>query len=129
MCPASSLLEPAEIVELGLDLEEALCLGSGMRFASFPIADRGVPDSLGRARILAQQVSTWIGDGQAVAIHCRAGIGRSSLIAACALVRMGIDPTSAFRMIGSARGVRVPDTDEQREWVIAFAEAVAPGLL
>ena len=41
---------------------------------------------------------------------------------ACALICAGIDADSSFTMIKDARGVAVPDTDEQRDWVIAFAK-------
>ena len=115
-----SLLEQEEVSELGLQREAGLCRGEGMEFLSFPIPDRGVPESLREAVTLAQALAREIDRGKAVAIHCRAGIGRSSLIAACALVCLGVDPAAAFEAIGQARGVSVPDTEEQRDWVTAF---------
>jgi len=115
-----SLLERAEVSELGLQLEAGLCQEQGIEFLSFPIPDRGVPESLRDAVALAQTVSTKIGEGRAVAVHCRAGIGRSSLIAACVLICMGFDPAAAFGLIGKARGVSVPDTEGQRDWVTAL---------
>jgi protein-tyrosine phosphatase len=124
-----SLLEQEEISELGLQREASLCREQGIEFFSFPIPDRGVPDSLRDAVTLAQTVSKKIKEGSAVAVHCRAGIGRSSLVAACALVCSGLDPAAAFEVIGKARSVSVPDTDEQRDWVTAFREsAIAAGL-
>jgi protein-tyrosine phosphatase len=65
--------------------------------------------------------------GNAVAVHCRAGIGRSSLIAACVLVLLGFAPGMAFDLIGKARGVKVPDTEEQRDWVDMFREVTKTG--
>jgi len=118
-----SLLEQQEVGELGLQREADLCLEQGMEFLSFPIPDRGVPESLRDARALAHAVSTKIGEGKAVAVHCRAGIGRSSLIAACALVCSGFDPAAAFEVIGKARGVSVPDTERQRDWVTTFRDS------
>jgi protein-tyrosine phosphatase len=59
---------------------------------------------------------------KAVAVHCRMGIGRSALIAACLLKSQCIGVDKAFAMIARARGFSVPDTEEQREWVKAFAE-------
>jgi protein-tyrosine phosphatase len=56
-----------------------------------------------------------------VVVHCRAGIGRSSLIAGTVLVRFGIPPEEAWRLITAARGFRVPETPEQGEWLTAFA--------
>jgi len=40
-----SLLERDEVEELGLGPEAGLCSREGMEFVSFPIADRGVPES------------------------------------------------------------------------------------
>jgi predicted protein tyrosine phosphatase len=123
-----SLLEQEEVSELGLQREAGLCRELGMEFLSFPIPDRGVPESLRDALALTQAVATKIGEGKAVAVHCRAGIGRSSLIAACALVCSGCDPAVAFEVIGKARGVSVPDTEGQRDWVTAFRDsAIAAG--
>ena len=40
-----SLLEPHEVTDLGLGAEAELCASRGVRFISFPIADRGTPSS------------------------------------------------------------------------------------
>jgi protein-tyrosine phosphatase len=94
-----------------------------MEFITFSIPDRGVPASLRDAAALAQSVATRLRNGKAVAVHCRAGIGRSSLIAACTLVCLGVDATAAFDLIAKARGLVVPDTEAQREWVMTFQAA------
>ena len=116
-----SLLEPAEIAELGLEREPGLCREHGMELVSFAIPDRGVPPSESQAAALARDLAAQIAAGKAVAVHCRAGIGRSSVIAACVMGLAGIEPQTAFDLIAAARGTRVPDTDEQRDWVAAFA--------
>jgi protein-tyrosine phosphatase len=118
-----SLLEQEEVRELGLQREAGLCREQGMEFLSFPIPDRGVPESLREAVTLARALAGEIDRGKAVAIHCRAGIGRSSLVAACALVCLGVDPAVAFEAIGEARGVSVPDTAGQRDWVTTFRDS------
>ena len=117
----ASLLERAEINELGLQREPTLCREQGMEFISFPIADRGVPTSQRDADAVAVHLAAEIRAGKSVAIHCRAGIGRSSLMATCTLVRLGLEPEAALAAIGRARGLEVPDTAEQRAWSIAFA--------
>ncbi|MGJ5149653.1 protein-tyrosine phosphatase family protein [Bradyrhizobium sp. HKCCYLR1023] len=115
-----SLLEPAEVHDLGLQREAALCQSHGMAFVSFPIPDRGLPESRSVALQLAHDVAARLTDGQTVLIHCRAGIGRSAVIAACVMIRLSIDGAEAFDRIAAARGVRVPDTEDQREWVRTF---------
>ena len=119
------LLERDETIELGLQDEAALCHRHAMKFIAFPIVDRGVPDSMRDTQVLAQDLASNVEGGEAAAVHCRAGIGRSSLIAACALVCMGRDVDAAFSMIAKARGLPVPDTEVQREWVAAFQTALA----
>ena len=114
------LLEKDEIDELGLSDEEALCQSRGMEFVSFPIPDRGLPRTTEHTEALARTIARKLKDGATVAVHCRAGIGRSSLFAACTLISLGFDADSAFDMIAKARGIKVPDTDEQRNWVTSF---------
>jgi protein-tyrosine phosphatase len=118
-----SLLEDEEVTELGLHKEPEICRASDIEFVLFPIPDRGVPESLRRAADLAGWLAAHITAGRAVAIHCRAGIGRSSLIAACALICVRCNAETAFALIARARGMSVPDTDEQRHWLNAFETA------
>ena len=112
-----SLLEPHETDELGLEAEKTLCEDFGLRFWAFPIPDRGAPEDFDAARKFAEAIAQHPG---AVAIHCRAGIGRSSLIAAITLVVLGLRADDAFARIAVARRLAVPDTEDQRRWVETF---------
>ena len=114
-----SLLEPHEIKELGLSSAPKLCAANGIAFVHFPLKDRGVPSTSMKTMELVDDVYQRILRGENVVIHCRAGIGRTGLLAASVLVRHGHSPQDAFRMISKARGVQVPDTVEQSEWVAA----------
>ena len=116
-----SLLEREEVSELGLHREAELCRANGIEFISFPIPDRGVPE-VRQALQIARSIAGGVADGRSIAVHCRAGIGRSSMIAACAMICSGIEPRAALALIKDARGLDVPDTDEQRGWIIAFGE-------
>jgi len=122
-----SLLEPAEISELGLEREAELSRVHGMELISFPIPDRGLPASLRDATVLAKSMALKVREGKTVAIHCRAGIGRSSVVAAAVLIGSGLTADEALRLITAARGFDVPDTEAQLEWVMAFGEAAAIG--
>jgi hypothetical protein len=122
-----SLLEPAEMSELGLENEAELSPGTRNRVHFLPNSGRGLPASLRDATTLAQTVAHQVREGKAVAIHCRAGIGRASLIAAGVLICSGLSADDAFRLISIARGIDVPDTEAQREWVVAFEKAMATG--
>jgi protein-tyrosine phosphatase len=120
-----SLLEQHEVVELGLQREAELCRSSGIDFVSRPISDRSVPESHDGSQI-ARVLAAGLRNGHSIAIHCRAGIGRSSLVAACVLICCGIEAEQALALITAARGLSVPDTDEQRDWVVAFGRAHRP---
>ena len=109
-----SLLEREEENELGLEAEADLCRSRGIDFVSFPIADRGVPTDPKAATELAHRLGR---SDRAIAIHCRAGIGRSSLVAALVLTHRGVKSDIAFSLIQAARGVAVPDTEQQRDWI------------
>ena len=76
-----------------------------------------VPDP---ALALAQQLRGELNAGRGVAVHCRGGIGRSSLLAAIVLRLEGVRPDQAWEVIGRARGARVPDTQAQRDFVDRF---------
>jgi hypothetical protein len=43
------------------------------------------------------------------------------LVAACLLVARGMEPESAVTSLSAARGVTVPETLEQRQWIDRFA--------
>jgi protein-tyrosine phosphatase len=118
-----SLLEASEVRELELADEASYCEAAGIEFISFPIRDRGVPNSSPLTRELIDKLTTKLHSGSSVAIHCRAGIGRSSLIAACVLQKLGVDSKEVFELIGRARGIAVPDTGEQRDWAFDFANS------
>ena len=118
-----SLLEPAEIAELEIGSEPGLCASRGIEYLSFPIADRGVPPSVAAFDTFLAPVVKRLRNGAAVGVHCRAGIGRAGLTAACILVRAGIPYPLAFPAISRARRVKVPDTEQQESWVQKFAAA------
>ena len=80
------------------------------------IVDRDVPRKA-EALALASSLNRDMIDGEHVVIHCRAGIGRTGIIAGAVLICAGYSAAEALHMISFARGVLVPDTDEQDRWV------------
>ncbi|MDC8015722.1 protein-tyrosine phosphatase family protein [Tahibacter soli] len=118
-----SLLEAHEARDLDLADEARLCARYDIDYIGFPIPDRGVPERHDAVRDLADALVAELRAGRGVVLHCRAGIGRSGLIAACVLSRLGHAPPSAFAMLARARGTLVPDTDAQSQWAAAFHRA------
>lgn len=117
----ASLLTPEESLELGLAKETQYCSDLGINFLTFPIPDRSIPKSLEDFSKFVQRVVFELDAGHSLGIHCRAGIGRSSVLAACLLLRYGYQPDAAFETIAISRGCPVPDTSEQRAWVVCWA--------
>lgn len=120
-----SLLEPDEAAQLVLEDEAAAAALSGIAFRAFPIADRDVPSSKESVATLAREILSALEAGRSVAVHCRQGIGRSGLIAGAVLIAMGKRPDAAVKAVGDARGLEVPETKEQRQWLEEFAAWLA----
>jgi protein-tyrosine phosphatase len=125
----ASLLTPDEVAEFDLQEEEARARAEGLEFHAFPIPDLGVP----RARVdfaqLIGGLEKALASGKNVAVHCRQGIGRSSLVIASLLVSAGEEPGEAFRRIEKVRGRPVPETAEQRKWVSQIESAASAARL
>ena len=58
-----------------------------------------------------------ITNGANSVVHCRAGIGRTGMVTVSILLHSGYDPLDAFARISDKRGIVVPDTQEQIDWV------------
>ncbi|MFJ1758585.1 tyrosine protein phosphatase [Kitasatospora sp. NPDC088134] len=119
-----SALTPAENAELGLTSEAELARAAGLRFVALPIPDRTTPEP---AEVLpaVRELTERLRAGGHVVTHCRAGIGRSSLLAAAVLVLTGTDADTAWGLIARARGLAVPDTPEQRAWTDLLPQPAA----
>jgi protein-tyrosine phosphatase len=109
-----------ELVELELTQEPAACATAGLEFMAVPIPDRGLPDDRALQPVL-DHLHAALTAGRHVVTHCRAGIGRASLLAGALLVRDGLNPEQAWEQVAAARGLPVPDTDEQRQWLTRVA--------
>jgi protein-tyrosine phosphatase len=119
-----SLLTSHEISELGLIDESETAGELGIRFIHYPIPDYDVPVSASTFRGLVRELGDLLLSGKSIGIHCRQGIGRSSLLAACLLSHFNVSVDESFRQIRAARGTSVPDTAEQRQWVTTFSDRV-----
>jgi len=116
-----SLLQADEVADLVLVGEEELCRVNQIEFVSFPIVDRGVPEQSQAVSLLVARLAEYLTGGKNVAVHCRQGIGRAALVCAATLVWLGIDAETAMQQVGAARGCSVPETPEQRLWMMDFA--------
>jgi protein-tyrosine phosphatase len=115
-----SLLTDGEDKEFGLLGERQRCESFGLQFFQFPIVDVGVPASRRATLQFVRQLDGLLKAGLNVGIHCRMGVGRSGMIASCLLMLQGLSPAAAMEAVSTARDVIIPQTLEQREWLIAF---------
>jgi protein-tyrosine phosphatase len=103
-----SLLTKDEVAALELTQEAELCRKHGLQFMAFPISRQQTLD-------FVRKLDGALTDGKSLLIHCRQGIGRAALIAACLLVLSSEDAETAFQRVSAAQGVSVPETSEQRK--------------
>ena len=114
-----SMLTEPEAAELGLDGEAAACRAEGLGFTQHPIADFGLPDPVLFDPLIAR-INQWLAEGQRVAVHCRAGIGRSGMVTACVLAAQGLSAAESMAVVTKARGISIPDTVEQGKFIATF---------
>ena len=116
-----SLLTPEEEQSLDLTNEASVVKARGMNFMQLPIPDREVPGSETEVSAALEKLNAKLSSGRNVIVDCRQGVGRSGLVAVCLLVTKGLDVKSAVKSISAARGVPVPETKEQRQWIDHYA--------
>lgn len=120
-----SMLESEEIYSFGLELEEEFCRENGIKFFSLPVPDRGVPLLNEQFFSHLEKLKMLLLQGKSIGIHCRQSIGRAPLLAAFLMISFGIEPNEAFRQLSLARGLKVPETDEQKKLAETFYEQFA----
>jgi ADP-ribosyl-[dinitrogen reductase] hydrolase len=125
-----------------LDLTEAgelppydIYLPGSVQHVRKPITDHGVPsEPLLMSQILAA-LDSLLRQGRKVYVHCRAGIGRTGTVVACHLIEHGgLTPSAALIRLNelwqqnerSKSWLDVPETEEQREFVLAWEPQSAP---
>jgi protein-tyrosine phosphatase len=115
-----SLLEHWEAGTLGLADEGPAAVYVGLNFLSYPFPYTHVPVNADFFRSFVTGLADRLRSGESVGIHCRGSIGRSAIIVACTLIHLGWQPKAALKAVESARGVPVPDTKEQADWILRY---------
>ena len=120
-----SLLAQDEAQELGLAGEAMLVQAASMEFDSYPIDDFTLPEPLETFMRFSYRLYQNLVNGKNIVLHCRAGIGRSGMTAAAVLIHAGRTADQALEQISRCRGVEVPDTGEQKEWIRSNQAVIA----
>lgn len=105
-------------------LREDLVRSRGMDYLHLPLADMQAPSLEEIARFVAYVQQAQIRQ-QAVAVHCRAGLGRTGTMLASYLVSQGYRAREAVAAIRQERPGSV-ETPEQEEAVQRYADSLAP---
>jgi protein-tyrosine phosphatase len=116
-----SLLATDEERDLNLEKEATVARSRDIEFVSLPIADRGIPSSESAFAGAIEWLDSALAAGRTVVVHCRQGIGRSGVAAACALALNGVEPAEAIARVSWVRGLTVPETEPHREWIELYA--------
>jgi predicted protein tyrosine phosphatase len=103
-----SMLTEEESKELGLETESEDCEAVAIRFVSLPIPDRSVPSDTHDFLRSVERLAEMVRDGRSLAVHCRASIGRSSVLAVSVLVRLGWDANEASTRLNQHAAARSP---------------------
>lgn len=95
----------------------------GIKGIAFPIKDMGVP-TIKDALEFCQKIETLVEQGEAIAMHCKAGMGRTGTMLVAQLIWEG---KSALDALETARGIepRWVQSEEQVRFLEEFALAVA----
>lgn len=66
-----------------------VCLAK-FHFISHPIIEMAPPDDAALTDSVVEDCATRLQRGEVLAVHCRGGVGRAGLMAACMLARLGV---------------------------------------
>jgi ADP-ribosylglycohydrolase len=131
------LTEPRELPTYEALLPFATPEGRRVEYLREPIPDHGVPQGREVTERALAMIDDALAAGHVVYLHCRAGLGRSALVAGCWLARRSGAPAQALEELQqcfqqSAKAqfwARVPETDEQAAYVLAWASSGADRVL
>jgi ADP-ribosyl-[dinitrogen reductase] hydrolase len=111
-----ALLEDHEYASLGIAHFKEAVFRAGLPWDFAPIPDGGVPGlefdlAWGEIAPRSRQI---LDNGGRILIHCRAGLGRTGLVAACLLVDFGATSEEAIDAVRTARPSAIETSEQER---------------
>jgi len=128
-------------IDTFIDLTEAgelppydIYLPGSVTYLRKPFPDHGVPRAREHMVEVQAAIDSALAAGKRIYVHCRAGIGRTSLAVACHLIDHGLAPDAALIRLNelwrdnerSHTWPDVPETDEQRDYILDWTPQADP---
>ncbi len=119
-----TLLPDDELARLGVPGLGAAAAAAGLAWHQAPLTDFAAPGPAWEAAwaAIAPALHACLDAGGGVAVHCRAGLGRTGTVAARLLAERGLPPAAAVAAVRRARPGAI-ETPGQLAWVLAFSAA------
>jgi len=115
-------LPDADLVKLGTPISDYLSVAEafGLHVIRIPMLEGGVPqNSIERVAMQIDAIVGYVRNGANVLIHCKGGVGRASLVAACMLMRLEVcpDPYFAVNYLRKVRSPHAVETMRQEDFI------------
>lgn len=118
------LVEDAELERWGDPQIVSRGCGAGIEIVRHPMPDGGVPSSMEVMDEILVQIREARRHGN-VGVACMGGVGRTGMVAACALVEAGASPRDAIERVRRVRHPEAVETLRQESFVAIFADHLA----
>lgn len=119
-----TLVTSEELRTYGVEDLPERAVARGIAYRHLPLVDQRAGDAEG-----IRELVTWVRDAArtgTITVHCLGGLGRSGLVAACALVDDGVPPDEAIATVRACRSPRAVETAAQEEFVRGYGRGAAP---
>jgi NAD-dependent deacetylase len=118
-----SVMEPHEFDALKISALGSSCPKYGIEWLTFSVVDGSVPESPEGFEGFVTEIVRRLEEGKRVVIHCKGGLGRTGLTAACVIIAASdgdVSPDQAMRMVRRARAGTI-ENPRQEAFVASFA--------
>lgn len=102
---------------------------------NYPIVDKTIPNNMVDFNNFIETLHHLYKLKYKILIHCRGGHGRSGLVSACLMIKMGFTSEQALNQVSVMHKTRLyipnypcPDTEEQKDFVRKYEEYVINNL-